>query len=96
MRGERLRRSLKRVLYRWTPRAIFDATTVMYWRWQNFVEADYEPECALLERFIRPGDLVVDLGVNYGQYAARMARLVGTSGQVVGFEAVPATRRIAQ
>jgi FkbM family methyltransferase len=91
-----MRRVLKRVLYHALPPRLFAATTIAYWRWQNARDALYEPECALLPRFVRGGDLVVDLGVNFGQYAARLARLVGPSGRVVGFEPVPAAFAIAR
>jgi FkbM family methyltransferase len=96
MMRPRTRRVLKRVLYRALPPPLFAAATIAYWRWQNARNAPYEPECALLSRFIRGGDLVVDLGVNFGQYAARMARLVGPQGRVVGFEPVPAAFAIAR
>jgi FkbM family methyltransferase len=73
-----------------------ESLTVGYWRVKNFLSADYEPECRVLSRFIRKGDIVIDLGVNMGQYASRMARLVGPAGRVIGFEALPSTYRLAQ
>ncbi len=67
--------------------------------WQELREArqDYvalsqphEPAVrALMERHIRPGALVVDLGANIGQSSTYMARLIGRQGQVIAFEAHP-------
>ena len=69
---------------------------VGYWRFKNRLPMDYEPEIRVLSRFIGKGDTVIDLGVNMGQYSSRMARLVGPSGRVIGFEALPSTYRLAQ
>ncbi len=43
----------------------------------------------LLERTLRPGDHVWDLGANYGVYALPAARLVGPTGSVHAVEAQP-------
>ncbi|MGI9326649.1 MAG: FkbM family methyltransferase [Pseudomonadales bacterium] len=47
---------------------------------------DYEPELALLERFLQPGAVVVDAGANLGIYTAVTARLVGATGRICAFE----------
>jgi FkbM family methyltransferase len=73
-----------------------DLVVAMYWRLKNLGSWAYEPECALLPLFIRPGDVVIDLGVNMGQYSSRMAQLVGPTGRVIGFEALESTFRIAR
>lgn len=39
---------------------------------------------------IKPGDLVVDIGANFGLHTLYAAHLVSESGQVVAFEPVPA------
>jgi len=53
--------------------------------------AAYEPdEVAVLERFLRPGDVFVDVGANIGYLTAVGASLVGPKGQVHSFEPVPA------
>ena len=50
----------------------------------------YEPdEVAVLERFLRPGDVFVDVGANIGYLTAIGASLVGPTGQVHSFEPVP-------
>jgi FkbM family methyltransferase len=48
-------------------------------------------ELALLPEVVRPGDVVIDVGANYGLFSFRLARLVGETGRVFAFEAVPAT-----
>ena len=45
----------------------------------------------LVERIVRPGDVVCDIGGNIGYYAIRFSRLVGPTGQVFAFEPVPTT-----
>lgn len=52
---------------------------------------DYEVMLqAAYERFLSPGHLVVDVGVNFGRHLTQFQELVGPSGRVVGFEPVPA------
>jgi FkbM family methyltransferase len=46
---------------------------------------------ALLNRVVRPGEVVVDVGAHRGVYADRLARLVGTRGHVYAFEPNPAS-----
>ncbi len=46
----------------------------------------YEPELALLERFLQPGMVFVDGGANTGVFTFTAAQLVGPSGRVVAFE----------
>jgi len=48
-----------------------------------------EPEQALLPRFVRRGDICVDVGAHAGDYTYRLARLVGPTGHVYAFEASP-------
>ncbi|WP_176445647.1 FkbM family methyltransferase [Blastococcus mobilis] len=46
----------------------------------------FEPELALLSRFVRPGDRVVDIGAHYGAYTLILADLVGPNGSVIAVE----------
>jgi FkbM family methyltransferase len=46
----------------------------------------YESELSQLHRWVRPGDVVVDVGAHYGAYTLPLARLVGETGQVVAVE----------
>ncbi len=43
----------------------------------------------MLRRFIRPGDLCIDVGANIGYFTAIMAQLAGRSGRIIAFEPVP-------
>jgi SAM-dependent methyltransferase len=47
-----------------------------------------------LQRYLRVGDAVLDIGANTGQRAVPAARLVGTPGRVDAFEPSPAMRAV--
>lgn len=68
------------------------AWTAAYWRERHLIGIVPEYEDVLrvvYERFLRPGDTIVDVGVNIGLHFTRFNQLVGTSGRVIGFEPVP-------
>ncbi len=46
-------------------------------------------EEAVLEALLRPGDWVLDIGANVGQYAVICSRIVGPAGRVIAVEPVP-------
>jgi FkbM family methyltransferase len=48
----------------------------------------------LLDRWVRPGDTVVDVGANIGWNAIRAARLAGAAGRVVAVEPTPDTLEV--
>jgi FkbM family methyltransferase len=48
-------------------------------------------EIAIFRSLVRPGDTVLDLGANTGQYTCLFCSLVGPSGTVHAFEPVPQT-----
>jgi FkbM family methyltransferase len=48
-----------------------------------------EPEYAMLDKWVSPGDWVVDIGANVGHYTYRLSSLVGATGRVLAFEPVP-------
>lgn len=50
-----------------------------------------EPEDAILDALVRPGDWVLDIGANIGHYTKRFSDLVGQAGRVIAMEPVPAT-----
>lgn len=55
-----------------------------YWR------GEHEPELqSALEKMVRPGDVVYDIGAHLGAIALGTARLVGTAGRVVAFDGDP-------
>jgi FkbM family methyltransferase len=50
-------------------------------------------ERAFVERFLRPGMTVLDVGAHHGFYAMLASRRVGPSGQVIAFEPSPRERK---
>ena len=53
----------------------------------DFHPLGYEPEIInVLERFIDPGDVVVDAGASIGLHTCLMSKLVGDDGLVLAFE----------
>lgn len=52
-----------------------------------------DPERRFVERFLRPGMTVLDIGAHHGFYTLLAARKVGDNGQVIAFEPSPRERR---
>ncbi len=50
-----------------------------------------EPELEVVVSAVSPGDVVVDMGANYGMYTYPLDRAVGRGGRVYAFEPVPFT-----
>jgi hypothetical protein len=50
-----------------------------------------EIEYSLLDKWIKPGDWLLDISANVGHYSLRLSELVGKSGRVLVFEPVPST-----
>ena len=48
----------------------------------------FKPE-PCIRRFCRPGDTVVDVGANIGEWTLQMADAVGPSGRVIAIEPIP-------
>ncbi|MFT5387176.1 MAG: FkbM family methyltransferase [Candidatus Omnitrophota bacterium] len=53
---------------------------------RNIKNKKFEPEVAVLDRFLSEGMTVIDVGGAYGRYALPMARLIGSEGHVHSFE----------
>jgi FkbM family methyltransferase len=51
-------------------------------------------ESALIERILRPGMTVVDVGANHGLFSLEAALLIGRAGLVHAFEPTPSTRAL--
>ena len=60
---------------------------LLTWQWASRRDG---LSASVVDRFVSKGDAVVDVGANWGLYTARLARLVGPSGQVDAFEPHPA------
>lgn len=61
------------------------------------VDGSYEAtEIALLCSFIRPGDVVLDIGANIGLYTLAMSRAVGDTGIVIAVEPDPDNLRFLE
>jgi FkbM family methyltransferase len=57
-----------------------------------FLYGEFETaEINVWKKVLRPGDLVVDAGANYGYWSLVGSRLVGKEGKVLAFEPVPST-----
>jgi FkbM family methyltransferase len=52
-----------------------------------------ESSLRVLDRFVRVGDVVVDIGAHRGVYTYRLAQLVGSTGHVHSFEPNPSSLR---
>jgi len=48
----------------------------------------FEPEIKILNRLVKPGDTVMDVGANVGVYTSVLSRLVAPSGHVVAYEPI--------
>jgi len=53
-----------------------------------------EPEFDDLPSLLQPGDWVLDIGANVGQYTLRLSDLVGIEGRVIAFEPIVETAEI--
>jgi FkbM family methyltransferase len=53
-----------------------------------------EPEYRQLADLVKPGDWVLDIGANVGQYTLRFSELAGSEGRVIAFEPIAETAEI--
>ncbi|MCC7009105.1 MAG: FkbM family methyltransferase [Acidobacteria bacterium] len=59
-----------------------------------FATGEYEPgSTRILERALKPGDTMIDVGANIGYFAVVASRAVGPHGRVLAFEPQPDVRR---
>lgn len=57
---------------------------------RDYFRGDVEPEVqSVLQKQLRPGMVFYDIGANIGFFSLLAARLVGTQGRIVAFEADP-------
>jgi len=55
-----------------------------------------EPELELIPFAIKPGEMALDLGANFGLYSYHISRALGAAGKVYAFEPVPFTFKTLQ
>ena len=67
----------------------------LYWSLKLRI-VDYEPETQALDLLVPSGGTCLDVGGNFGQFAAFLSRAVGPHGQVHNFEPLPYNREILQ
>lgn len=61
------------------------------------ISPNYEQEALeVWRKLVKRGSVVWDIGANIGIYTIISGRLVGTSGEVVGFEPTPFTHQVAE
>ena len=80
---------VKRLVSRFLPRPILLRLKTIYYSREapKFWEPDVEP----LKCLVRPGDTVLDLGANIGEYTFLLATLTGDNGKVYAVEPIPET-----
>jgi FkbM family methyltransferase len=90
---ERQNRSLlKRAAGSLLPRRALRLLTGLWYRWRfTDLPDDVQSHLHIITHLVSPGDIVVDLGANIGQYTMALSRLVGQHGKVIAFEPVLST-----
>jgi FkbM family methyltransferase len=69
---------------------VFDADLSSILEWHLWAFGSYERHFAeLFSYLVSPGDRCVDVGANVGVHTVRLARLVGTDGEVIAIEPDP-------
>jgi len=85
--GEYLKR-FKLIVPRLLGKRLFTQLRSVYWIHRLKKEKFYEKEIKLLPKFIKRGDICIDIGANMGQYTYPLSKLVGSNGQVFSFEPI--------
>ena len=52
-----------------------------------------ESDLAIIEHAVRPGEVAIDIGANYGLYCYHLGRATGPTGRVLAFEPIPTTAK---
>lgn len=64
--------------------------------WLNVVNYGGYEAVLLFERFLKPGDVYLDVGANYGYMSINAAKIVGPDGRVIAVEPEPRARELLQ
>jgi len=93
--AERLGRTAARRIQRGSPRSLYRTprgdllwlNDTGYVDRQIALHGEFEARStALVERLVKPGQVVLDVGANIGYYTTILSRLVGPRGKVIAFE----------
>lgn len=87
------RRVVKRLLAPMLTEGTYSVFQALAMGWDIRSKTWWEPELELVDRVVREGDTVIDIGANYGLWAYHMSRAVGRTGKVWSFEPIPFTAR---
>jgi FkbM family methyltransferase len=87
------RRVVKRLLAPMLTEGTYSLFQAVAMGWDIRNRSWWEPELELIDRVVRDGDTVIDIGANYGLWAYHLSRAVGRSGKVYSFEPIPFTAR---
>lgn len=70
--------------------ALVDIDTASWLEWRAFFFREYEPELTMmLRRYLRTGDVAIDVGANIGLHSLTMAGIVGPAGRIIACEPSP-------
>ncbi len=88
---------LKKKLFKFLPSAIQKKIKHRYYfKKFNNATSEEEKDLIVLTELINPGDIVLDIGANFGLYSKFLSQLTGEMGKVYSFEPVPDTFEVLQ
>jgi len=71
---------------------------ILFWvkklYYTRVIASFWEPDVAPIEKLVKAGDYVIDLGANIGWYTHVLAKLAGEHGKVYSIEPIPDTFRL--
>lgn len=86
---------LKRVVLRLLPPRLLHLVNLRHQVAQvRRFELDKEPDLEIVRHLVTAGDLVIDLGANYGIYTRFLSAWVGAEGLVIAVEPIPETHQV--
>lgn len=97
MSASALKKTAYRILdmasfYKGLPRKINGMTIRFRAGWFRYFESDYEKEnCAFLQRMLKPGMDIIDIGAHIGFFSVVFSQLTKKSGRIVCIEPTPGT-----
>jgi len=88
-----LRKAVKRPLARFQRTSGYRYLQAGAMAWDIRTGKWTEPELDLIQFAVCPGDVVLDVGANFGLWTYHLSRRVGPNGRVLAFEPIPFTYR---